>query len=187
LKNSPFRLILLVITSTVGCDGGPQALGPSQEATSPPAKEPPAVQTATAEAAEVCSVENEVVPATTAVITNSIGMELVFIPAGEFLMGNSKQKRRVVITMPFYLGVYEVTQGEYEQVMGAQPWSGEMSVKEGPSYPATYVNWDDAVKFCKRLSHKEGRDYRLPTEAEWEYACRDIVKSCVRRVVGRFP
>ena len=48
----------------------------------------------------------------------------------------------------------------------------ELYVKEGPNYPASYVSWEDAVEFCRRLSQKEGRTYRLPTEAEWEYACR---------------
>jgi formylglycine-generating enzyme required for sulfatase activity len=78
----------------------------------------------------------------------------------------------VRVTKPFYLGVHEVTQGQYEAVMGSRPWSGQQYVKEGADYPASCVSWEDAVAFCEKLSAKEGCTYRLPTEAEWEYACR---------------
>ncbi|MAZ94648.1 MAG: hypothetical protein CMJ73_01240 [Planctomycetaceae bacterium] len=64
--------------------------------------------------------------------------------------------------------------------MGTEPWKGqEFSelVKEGPDYPAVYVSWDDAVAYCKKLSEKEGKTYRLPTEAQWEYACRAGTKT----------
>ena len=56
--------------------------------------------------------------------------------------------------------------------MGTTPWDVAKNVKEGDDYPASYVNWPDAVEFCRKLSEKEGLEYRLPTEAEWEYACR---------------
>jgi formylglycine-generating enzyme required for sulfatase activity len=114
-------------------------------------------------------------------ITNSIDMKLKLIPAGEFLMGSpeseeghrdNQHQHPVRITKSFYLGVYEVTQSGWKEVMGTEPWSGRPYVKEGSEYPATHISWDDAVKFCKKLSGKEGRTYRLPTEAEWEYACR---------------
>ena len=114
-------------------------------------------------------------------IVNSIGMKLTLIPAGQFQMGSpdsepdredDETRHLVKITRPFYLSVYEVTQGQYEKVMGARPWQGQNLVKEGPDYPAVYVNHDDAVEFCRRLSKQEGVEYRLPTEAEWEYACR---------------
>jgi len=114
--------------------------------------------------------------------TNSIGMRFVLIPAGEFMMGSpaddqdsfgsERPQHQVRITKPFYLGVHEVTQGQYEAVMGSRPWSGKRYAKEGADYPASYVTWEDAVAFCEKLSAKEGRTYRLPTEAEWEYACR---------------
>ncbi len=76
-------------------------------------------------------------------------------------------QHRVRITKPFYLGVYEVTQGQYEEVMGKNP-----SSFKGPDLPVESVSWEEATEFCRRLSTKEGRFYRLPTEAEWEYACR---------------
>ena len=115
-------------------------------------------------------------------ITNSIGMKLKLIPAGEFLMGspadeadrydNEGPQHTVRITKPFYMGVTEVTQGEWYSVMKTKPWKGEENVKEGANYAATYVSWDDAVEYCQKLSALEGQTYRLPTEAEWEYACR---------------
>ena len=123
------------------------------------------------------------------VITNSVGMKLTSIPAGKFLMGNAVSddwlqyegpQHRVRITRPFHLGVHEVTRKEWTEVMGTTPWKGLAGVKERDRYPATYVNWDDATAFCRKLTEKEraagrlkvGESYRLPTEAEWEYACR---------------
>jgi len=117
------------------------------------------------------------------VITNSIGMKMVLIPAGEFLMGspdsdpdgqdNEKPQHLVRITRPFYLGLYPVTQAEYERVMGANPsrFTGD------PHRPVEMVSWHDAQEFCLKLSalpeeKAAGHVYRLPTEAEWEYACR---------------
>jgi len=110
-------------------------------------------------------------------ITNSIGMKLALIPAGEFAMGSpesddhatesEKPQHKVRITKPFYLGVHEVTQAEYEKVTGENP-----SRFIGASNPVEHVSWHDATEFCKRLSAEEGKTYRLPTEAEWEYACR---------------
>ncbi len=114
-------------------------------------------------------------------ITNSIGMKLVLIPAGTFAMGSPMEEvgrrvnetyHEVTISKSFYLGAYEVTQGEYEKVMGANP-----SRYKGPKNPVGNVSWNDAVSFCKKLSETDeerraGRKYRIPTEAEWEYACR---------------
>jgi formylglycine-generating enzyme required for sulfatase activity len=120
-------------------------------------------------------------PLSAKTIVNSIGMKLTLIPAGEFQMGSpgaepgrvdDETRHLVKITKPFYLGVYEITQQQYEKVMGARPWQGEDYVKEGADYPAVYVSHVDAVEFCRKLSKEEGVEYRLPTEAEWEYACR---------------
>ena len=113
--------------------------------------------------------------------TNSIGMQLAFVPAGEFMMGSpptedgrksDEEQHRVRITKPFYLGALEVTQAQYQQVMGTNP-----SSFKGTKHPVDSVSWDDAVAFCDKLSalaeeKAAGRTYRLPTEAEWEYACR---------------
>jgi formylglycine-generating enzyme required for sulfatase activity len=121
-------------------------------------------------------------------ITNSIGMKLVLIPAGKFQMGSpeteegreSKElQHEVTITRPFYLGVYEVTQREWETVVQKKANTSKFNSNRGGSldHPAENMNWRQAVDYCKKLSalpaEKEaGRTYRLPTEAEWEYACR---------------
>ena len=81
---------------------------------------------------------------------------------------NEKPQHLVRITQPFYLGVYEVTQGEYERVMGENP----SKFKGDPQRPVETVSWEKAVEFCRRLSEMEGKTYQLPTEAQWEYACR---------------
>ncbi len=108
--------------------------------------------------------------------TNSIGMKLTLIPAGEFTMGSpdgekerdgDEKQRRVKITKPYYLGVTEVTQQQYEQVMGTNP-----SSFKGSTRPVENISWNEAVEFCKTPSAQEGKKHRLPTEAEWEYACR---------------
>ena len=105
------------------------------------------------------------------IVTNSIGMKLVYIPAGSFMMGSGPQ-HQVRISEVFWMGQTEVTQGQYKSAMNAQPWSGEDDVQESNNNPAVYVSWHDAVEFCRKLSQREGKTYRLPTEAEWEYACR---------------
>ena len=122
-------------------------------------------------------------------ITNSIGMKLVLIPKGTFMMGspieeegaeNNEKQHQVTIGKDYYLGVTEVTQGQYEKVMGTNPSYFQTRVirkSDSSMYPVEQVSWEDAVEFCKKLSElpeekKAGRVYRLPTEAEWEYACR---------------
>ncbi len=106
---------------------------------------------------------------------NTIGMEFVLIPAGEFLMGlengadHEKPVHRVQISKPFYLGKYQVTQEQWQTVMGHNPsrFTGDLN------RPVENVSWNDAQEFLQRLAKKEqGKTYRLPTEAEWEYACR---------------
>jgi formylglycine-generating enzyme required for sulfatase activity len=116
-------------------------------------------------------------------ITNTIEMKLVRIPAGEFLMGSpdsdneatpdEKPQHSVRITRPFYLGVHEVTQGQYRAITGANP----SYFKGSDELPVEQVSWEEAVAFCTALTKRErgslgGAIYRLPTEAEWEYACR---------------
>jgi formylglycine-generating enzyme required for sulfatase activity len=133
-------------------------------------------------------------------ITNSIGMKLVLIPKGTFEMGSppsekgshdNERQHEVTINQDYYLGAFEVTQGQYKKIMGTNlsyfqgarvalrhPETGRV-VKEidSSNHPVDSVSWEDAVKFCKRLSElpeekNAGRIYRLPTEAEWEFACR---------------
>jgi formylglycine-generating enzyme required for sulfatase activity len=108
--------------------------------------------------------------------SNSIGLNFVVIPTGSFTMGSDnddeRPPHRVTLTDSFELGAYEVTQEQYEMVMGKNP-----SRFKRPRNPVENVSWDDAVEFCKRLSElpaekAAGSVYRLPTEAEWEYACR---------------
>jgi formylglycine-generating enzyme required for sulfatase activity/serine/threonine protein kinase len=125
-------------------------------------------------------------------ITNSIGMKLVRIPAGSFRMGSTVAEddhvadegpiHQVTITKPFYMGVYEVRQRDYEKVMGKNPSRFDAGSGGGPDYPVENVSWEDAVEFCRLLSDRDeekkaGRVYRLPTEAEWEYACRAGTKT----------
>ena len=106
-------------------------------------------------------------------MSNSLGMKLVLIPAGKFRMGSPHGLQvDVTLTKGFYLGKTEVTQGQWRAVMETTPWKGKENVREGDNYPANYVNWEDAQAFCKKLSLKEGASYRIPTDAEWEYACR---------------
>jgi formylglycine-generating enzyme required for sulfatase activity len=151
-------------------------------------------------------------------ITNSIGMKLVLIPAGEFMMGSDetdpdaeddevvvdaagkKQKHRVRITRPFYLGATEVTRGQFRRFVDDTGYRTEAEkdgkggyglneaagkIEQDPNYtwqnlgfeqtdehPVLNVSWNDAVAFCEWLRKKEGVTYRQPTEAEWEYACR---------------
>lgn len=115
--------------------------------------------------------------------TNSIGMEFVLLPAGSFLMGCGskaedcssieKPRHRVTLTRPFYLGRYEVTQAQWAAVMGSNP-----SKVQRPDNPVENVSWDDVQEFIRRLNQKEpGKVYRLPTEAEWEYAARAGTKT----------
>ena len=119
---------------------------------------------------------------------NTIGMEFVKIPAGEFMMGSAQSpdevarsgggiiaeyykdehpRHRVRITKAFYMGAFEVTRDEYQKIMGKGPASRKVAKN-----PVEFVSWYDADEFCRRLSKCDGVTYRLPTEAEWEYACR---------------
>ena len=121
-------------------------------------------------------------------LTNSIGMTLVMIPKGTFMMGSPESEEgrdedevqhEVTLSKDFYLGVTEVTQAQYQKVMGENPsyFRGDKVQGDSSSHPVEEVSWEDAVEFCERLSElpeekKAGLVYRLPTEAEWEYACR---------------
>jgi formylglycine-generating enzyme required for sulfatase activity len=109
-------------------------------------------------------------------------IELIFIPPGEFTMGtpdneSGRQKdegpvHKVTIKSPFYIGKFEVTQAQYESIMGTNP-----SKFKGDDLPVDSITWGEAIEFCRKMSELTGHKYRLPTEAEWEYACRASTKT----------
>jgi formylglycine-generating enzyme required for sulfatase activity/ribosomal protein L25 (general stress protein Ctc) len=123
-----------------------------------------------------------------------INLEMVYIPGGKFQMGTDDQKinelcekykvdyfqrespQHKVIIEPFFMGKYPVTQAQWQVVANMQkvdrPLNPNPSCFKGANRPVERVSWDDAVEFCKRLSNHTKREYRLPSEAEWEYACR---------------
>lgn len=138
-------------------------------------------------------------------IVNSLGMPLAFLPAASYYMGSHESPEQVLIDLGlepsdiddeypqhlvqfargFYIGQYEVTQEEFERIMGLNPSAfsrqGQFAQRvdgiDTRRWPVENVSWDDAVEFCRRLGElpderRAGRTYRLPTEAEWEYACR---------------
>ena len=103
---------------------------------------------------------------------NQVAVEMVSLPAGEFTMGsderdNEKPPHQVKVSS-FAIGKYPITQEQYQEVMGKNP----SHFKNNPQNPVENVSWDDAQAFCQKLSQLTGKNYRLPTEAEWEYACR---------------
>ena len=132
-------------------------------------------------------------PTPEGMVTNSIKMKLVRIPPGELQAEDSQGKAgksgkrssgRVISMKGFYLGATEVTQAQWESLMGKalsdlgaeKRLSGEPRERDG-EYPIQWVSWQDATEFCRRLSRKEKKVYRLPTESEWEYACRAGTKT----------
>jgi eukaryotic-like serine/threonine-protein kinase len=113
-------------------------------------------------------------------IGNGITLDMVAIPGGNFVMGspdteagrnNDERPQRTVNIAPFFMGRYEVTQEQCQAVMENNP-SYFTSYFKGKKRPVEQVTWDEAVEFCRKLSQKTGKTYRLPSEAEWEYACR---------------
>jgi formylglycine-generating enzyme required for sulfatase activity len=115
-------------------------------------------------------------PGTATCLTESLGagttLDLVAIPGGTFMMGDDRhhpdeQPIHQVTVAPFYLGKYPITQAQYRSVMGDHLGCGW-----GADYPIEQINWDDAIEFCTKLSQQTGRQYTLPSESQWEYACR---------------
>ncbi|MEH2243041.1 SUMF1/EgtB/PvdO family nonheme iron enzyme [Nostoc sp.] len=112
---------------------------------------------------------------------NDITLEMVQIPGRTFMMGSpageaerdkDESPQHEVKVPGFFMGKYEITQAQYQVIMGNNP-----SNFKGEKRPVEQVSWDDAVEFCKKLSQKTGKTYRLPSEAEWEYACRARTKT----------
>jgi formylglycine-generating enzyme required for sulfatase activity len=112
---------------------------------------------------------------------NGVFLEMIAIPGGTFLMGSPENEAERLsyespqhqVTVPsFFIGKYQLTQAQYQAIMGVNP-----SSFKGNNRPVENVSWDDAVAFCKKLNQKTGKNYRLPSEAEWEYACRAGTKT----------
>jgi formylglycine-generating enzyme required for sulfatase activity len=112
------------------------------------------------------------------ITANSLGMEFAWIPPGTFLMGspgseegrlnNEPQQHKITLTKGFFLGIHPVTQEQWQAVMGSNP----SHFTRQKSLPVEMVSWEDCQEFIKKLRESDGKPYRLPTEAEWEYACR---------------
>jgi formylglycine-generating enzyme len=122
-----------------------------------------------------------------AVFTNSIGMKFANVPAGSFHLGevddepytraNELPRHLTVISTAFYIGIHTVTQAQYSAVMGRNPSHFTAEKGGGPEHPVEMVSWKEAAAFCVALSRRPeeraaGRTYALPSEAQWEYACR---------------
>ena len=114
-------------------------------------------------------------------LSKGVKLEMVLIPAGKFMMGSpeseagrreNETQHEVTLTKPFYMGKYEVTQEQWEAVMGNNP-----SRTKGAKLPVTNVSWNDCQDYIKKLNAKTNGGYRLPSEAEWEYACRAGTKT----------
>lgn len=138
----------------------------------------PAITAAQKSTPAVSSAPAVTLPSGEKTFTNSIGMEFVLIPAGEFDMGSQKSEKdrrdaegpvhKVKISKAFYLGKFEVTQKQWREIRGNNP-----SYFKGDNLPVERVSWNDIQDFIKKLNEKESTNkYRLPSEAEWEYAAR---------------
>jgi formylglycine-generating enzyme required for sulfatase activity len=118
-------------------------------------------------------------------LTRDIGLEMVAIPSGKFMMGSPESEyarfddespQHQVTVSPFFIGKYPVTQSQWRVIANIpeieRKLNPEPSNFKGNNRPVEEVSWEEAIEFCQRLSRETGRDYRLPTESEWEYACR---------------
>jgi len=116
-------------------------------------------------------------------LPGDVPLEMAWIPEGTFLMGQREGEQNaypnketpqhaVALSRGYWMGKYEVTKEQWRAVMGTEPWTGRRYVDEAPRTPAVCVSWEDAQAFVDKLSSMTGKTFRLPTEAEWEYACR---------------
>jgi len=118
----------------------------------------------------------------TIMLPGDVPLEMVWIPAGSFQMGrypgeqdsydSEDPQHPVTLSSGFWLGKYELTKAQWTAVMGTTPWSGQSYVLDHPDSPAVYVSWNDAQSFISALNTYTGLTFRLPSEAQWEYACR---------------
>ncbi len=136
---------------------------------------------------------------------NNITLEMVYIPGGKFLMGTkdeeierlckkyetdwfrNEQAQHEVTVPPFFMGKYPITQAQWKEIASREDLKVNLDLNPNPAYfkdrensarhPVEQVSWYDAVEFCQRLSQHTGQEYRLPSEAEWEYACRAGTKT----------
>lgn len=166
-------LLLPIVYSTA-------ALGQGRARRKTPAKKPSATsQKSTKPSQNTTPTETKqssIVPDTTkpgTVMSNQVGMEFIYVPVGSFVMGSDKggtderPAHKVTLRRGFYIGRYEITQAQWQSVMGTNP-----SNFKGQDLPVEQVSWTDAQMFIKKLNERnEAFIYRLPTEAEWEYAC----------------
>jgi len=142
----------------------------------PPTTRPAATPASGREPTAVAASTMPANPVAGATMVNSVGMKLIYVPPGEFRMGSDPSEpgrhddetpHDVKITRGFWIAATEVTQAQWQKVMGFN-----RSEPKGDNLPASRLSWPQAVDFCQKLSKAEGRPYRLPTEAQWEYACR---------------
>ncbi|GEM_PF-1326705 len=126
--------------------------------------------------------------------SKSVELEMIYIPGGTFMMGSNESDNEKpihqVTVKPFYMGKYQVTQAQYQALMGKNP-SHFSNAKKAPlskggwgDHPVECVSWHDAIAFCEKLSKETGKKYNLPSEAQWEYACRAILPSPSGRGAG---
>lgn len=125
---------------------------------------------------------------------NSLGIKMVWLSADTFIMGSPLDEKgrdanegqvEVKLTEGFWMGQTEVTQSQWTHLMGTSPWRGKSNVREGKNFAASFISWDDASAFVETLNSKEHKsgslpndwEYSLPTESQWEYACRGGKKS----------
>ena len=122
-------------------------------------------------------------------IGDRVDLEMVYVPSGDFVMGapekeegsySAERPQHLVTVSAFLMGKYPITQAQYEAVMGTNP-SRFKDKRDSASRPVENVSWEDAQEFCKRLSELTSREYRLPSEAQWEYACRAMPSPPISR------
>jgi len=105
------------------------------------------------------------------------GMQFIEVKLGTFLMGEGKDAQKAEIKTGFYLTSTVVTQKQWKTLTKTEPRKGKVMTKEGDDYPATWVSLEDANEFCKKLNESTKRTFRIPTETEWEFACRAGTKT----------